>query len=49
MMAVHQKRDMRDHLRVVQEITAALSHDDFDAIIASTARMPRAGTRCRRC
>src|SRR5690349_19823862 len=39
MMAVHQKRDMRDHLRVVQEITAALGADDFDAIAASATRI----------
>lgn len=39
MMALHQKRDMRDHLRVVQEVTAALALDDFDAIATSAARI----------
>jgi hypothetical protein len=39
MMATHQKQEMRDHLRVVQEITAALAKDDFDAIAASAARI----------
>jgi hypothetical protein len=39
MMAVHQKQEMRDHLRVVQEITAALGKDDFAAIARSAARI----------
>ena len=39
MMANHQKQEMRDHLRVVQEITAALAKDDFDAIGKSAARI----------
>jgi cytochrome c556 len=39
MMATHQKQEMRDHLRVVQEITAALTKDDFDAITKSAARI----------
>ncbi len=39
MMATHQKQEMRDHLRVVQEITAALTKDDFAAIAASAARI----------
>jgi cytochrome c556 len=39
MMANHQKQEMRDHLRVVQEITAALAADDFDAIAKSAARI----------
>jgi hypothetical protein len=39
MMALHQKRDMRDHLRVVQEITAALAIDDFDAIAGAATRI----------
>jgi hypothetical protein len=50
MMAQHQKRDMRDHLRVVQEVTAALSSGDFDAIIASTARIgwsEQQATKCK--
>jgi len=39
MMATHQKQEMRDHLRVVQEITTALGKDDFDAIATSAARI----------
>ncbi|MEP6863190.1 MAG: cytochrome c [Deltaproteobacteria bacterium] len=39
MMATHQKQEMRDHLRVVQEITAALVKDDFAAIGTSAARI----------
>jgi hypothetical protein len=39
MMANHQKQEMRDHLRVVQEITTALAKDDFDAIAKSAARI----------
>jgi hypothetical protein len=39
MMANHQKQEMRDHLRVVQEIAIALGKDDFDAITASAARI----------
>jgi cytochrome c556 len=39
MMASHQKQEMRDHLRAVQEITVALSTDDWDAIAASTRRI----------
>lgn len=39
MMATHQKQEMRDHLRAVQEITAALAKDDFDAIAKSAARI----------
>jgi len=39
MMANHQKQEMRDHLRVVQEISAALTTDDFEAIATSAARI----------
>jgi hypothetical protein len=49
MMAVHQKRDMRDHLRVVQEITAALSADDFAAIAASAARIGWSEQQAAKC
>jgi cytochrome c556 len=38
-MAAHHKQEMRDHLRVVQEISAALATDDFDAIAKSAARI----------
>jgi hypothetical protein len=49
MMALHQKRDMRDHLRVVQEIAAALGRDDFDTIIASTARIGWSEQQAAKC
>jgi hypothetical protein len=49
MMAVHQKRDMRDHLRVVQEITAALGNDDFNAIVASAARIGWSEQQAAKC
>lgn len=39
MMANHQKQEMRDHLKVVQEIAIALGKDDFDAIATSAARI----------
>jgi len=39
MMASHQKQEMRDHLKVVQEISAALTKDDFDAIAKSASRI----------
>jgi cytochrome c556 len=39
MMANHQKQEMRDHLKVVQEITTALGKEDFDAIAVSAARI----------
>jgi hypothetical protein len=48
-MAAHQKRDMRDHLRVVQEITAALSRDDFDAIAGSVARIGWSEQQAAKC
>jgi hypothetical protein len=49
MMAAHQKRDMRDHLLVVQEIATALETDDFDAIAASASRIgwsPQQAMKC---
>jgi len=49
MMATHQKRDMRDHLRVVQEITAALARDDFDAIAASATRISWSEQQAAKC
>ncbi|HVV88670.1 MAG TPA: hypothetical protein VHE35_36750 [Kofleriaceae bacterium] len=39
MMASHQKQEMRDHLRAVQEIAAAMAIDDFDAIAKAAARI----------
>jgi hypothetical protein len=39
MMATHQKQEMRDHLRVVQEISAALGKDDFEAVAVAAGRI----------
>jgi cytochrome c556 len=39
MMATHQKQEMRDHLRVVQEVVAALGKDDFEMIAKSATRI----------
>ncbi|HVV83375.1 MAG TPA: hypothetical protein VHE35_09860 [Kofleriaceae bacterium] len=39
MMADHQKQEMRDHLRVVQEIAGALAVEDYGAIATSAARI----------
>jgi cytochrome c556 len=38
-MAVHQKEQMRDHLRAVQEIVAALGKDDFPAVAKAAGRI----------
>jgi hypothetical protein len=39
MMANHQKQNMRDHLRAVQEIVAAVGASDFDAVTRSARRI----------
>jgi hypothetical protein len=39
MMAHHQKQNMRDHLVAVQEITAAVARNDFDAVGAAVKRI----------
>jgi hypothetical protein len=39
MMANHQKQNMRDHLRAVQEIVLAAANDDFAAIEAAARRI----------
>jgi hypothetical protein len=38
-MANHQKQNMRDHLRVVQEIVTAVAAKDFDAVQGAVGRM----------
>jgi len=48
-MAIHQKQEMRDHLRAVQEITAALAKDDFDAIATSAARIAWSEPQAQMC
>jgi cytochrome c556 len=49
MMAHHQKMEMRDHLRVVQEIAGALATDDFDAIVTSAGRISWSETQAAQC
>jgi len=49
MMALHQKRDMRDHLRVVQEIAAALAKDDFDQVARSASRIGWSEQQAAKC
>jgi hypothetical protein len=39
MMANHQKQNMRDHLRAVQEIVTAVAAKDFDAVQSSASRI----------
>jgi hypothetical protein len=39
MMANHQKQNMRDHLRAVQEIVLAAANDDFTAIESAARRI----------
>ena len=48
-MAVHQKTEMRDHLRVIQEITRALGHDDFDTIAKSAERIAWSESQAAMC
>ena len=49
MMAHHQKTEMRDHLRVVQEIAGALATDDFDAIVTAAARISWSESQATEC
>jgi len=49
MMANHQKQEMRDHLKVVQEIALALGKDDFDAIAASATRIAWSDKKAMMC
>ena len=49
MMAEHQKQQMRDHLRVVQEIAGALAVEDYGAIAASAARISSSDAQTTMC
>jgi hypothetical protein len=49
MMANHQKMEMRDHLRVVQEIAGALATDDFDAIATAAGRISWSEAQAMKC
>jgi cytochrome c556 len=49
MMATHQKMEMRDHLRVVQEVAGALATDDFDAVVKAAARISWSETQAAEC
>ncbi|MCB9685769.1 MAG: cytochrome c [Alphaproteobacteria bacterium] len=51
MMALHQKKQMRGHLVVVQEVLAGLAADDLAAVEAAAMRMgtsPEMSTMCER-
>lgn len=49
MMAQHQKENMRAHLAAIQQIVAALSRDDFDAITAAAGRIGYSDTMAQMC
>ena len=49
MMAQHQKENMRAHLVAIQQIVAALSRDDFDAITAAAGRIGYSDTMAQMC
>jgi hypothetical protein len=49
MMAEHQKRNMRDHLVAVQELTAALAVGDFSAVRRAAGRMGSSEQMTRMC
>jgi len=39
MMADHQKRNMRGHLEAMQQVTAALAHEDWEGVAEAAGRM----------
>jgi cytochrome c556 len=49
MMAQHQKENMRAHLVAIQQIVAALSRDDYDAITAAAGRIGYSDTMAQMC
>jgi cytochrome c556 len=49
MMAQHQKENMRAHLVAIQQIVAALGHDDFDAVMTATGRIGYSDTMAQMC
>lgn len=49
MMAAHQKAEMRDHLRVIQEIAVALAKDDYAAIATSAGRIAWSAQQAAMC
>lgn len=48
-MAWHQKQNMMDHLVVIQQVTAALTREDFDAVAAASARIESTPQMARTC
>jgi len=48
-MALHMRKDMRDHLAVVQEVTSALAADDFAAAALATERIANVPGRSQQC
>lgn len=49
MMALHQKRNMQDHLLAVQEVVGALARDDLAAAAAAARRLGTSDEMMRQC
>ena len=49
MMAWHQKQNMQDHLVAIQQITAALAHEDWDAVASAAGRIASSPQRQQQC
>jgi len=49
MMAQHQKENMREHLKAVQEVVAAAAVSDFDEVAVAAKRMGYSETMGRMC
>ncbi|MEL6547742.1 MAG: hypothetical protein AAFQ82_24165, partial [Myxococcota bacterium] len=49
MMAWHQKQSMMDHLAVIQEVTDALSREDWSSIATASARIESSEEMARSC
>src|SRR5690606_17695123 len=49
MMALHQKRNMQDHLLAVQEVVGALARDDHAAAAAAARRLGTSDEMIRQC
>ncbi len=48
-MADHMRRDMRDHLAVVQQVVAGLASDDFDKAAKAAGRLARRPGQAEQC
>lgn len=49
MMAWHQKQNMMDHLVAIQQITAGLATEDWDAVQAAASRIGSSPTMAMQC